>query len=174
LLLILLTSYLFIASVSSFAIVVLLAFFRIQHVIKLIEDHFKERDGEFSSRSEVFYYFLSAGYIFAYVFFLKTRQPSLSSVPIIFLSIETVYYIYSIFENIWVLRRYRKNFWKNTFTVPNTKKGNQCPVCLADIWSGRMTSCGHVFHSECLVRCLRQSSVCPMCRSVVIAKTSCK
>ncbi|XP_056004655.1 E3 ubiquitin-protein ligase hrd-like protein 1 [Ostrea edulis] len=174
LLLIFLTSYLVIASASSFAIIILLAFFRIQLVIKSIEKKFKERYGEFSTRSELFYYFLSAGYICAYVFFVKTSQPPLFSIPIIFLSIETVYYIYLIFENIWVLRRYRENFWKNTFTVPNTKKGNQCPVCLADIWSGRMTSCGHVFHSDCLVRCLRQSSVCPMCRSVVIGNKKCK
>uniref|UniRef100_K1PVJ8 Putative RING-H2 finger protein ATL2D n=1 Tax=Magallana gigas TaxID=29159 RepID=K1PVJ8_MAGGI len=65
----------------------------------------------------------------------------------------------------------RHNFWKNTTAIPKSKRGEQCPVCLADIWTGRVTSCGHVFHSGCLARCLNQSSVCPMCRSNIGAIT---
>ncbi|XP_062578400.1 uncharacterized protein LOC134240312 [Saccostrea cucullata] len=167
LLIILSTSYLHSNSVSSFAITLLLTFFRIQYVIKTVEGKLKEKDGELLSRSEIYYCLLSVLYIGAYAFFIKTSKHNLFSVPMIFLSIETLYYIYIIFENIWILRGHKQNFWRNTTSIPKNRKGEQCPVCLAEIWSGRMTSCSHVFHSSCLVRCLRQSSMCPMCRSVI-------
>ncbi|CAJ1400386.1 unnamed protein product [Effrenium voratum] len=41
-----------------------------------------------------------------------------------------------------------------------------CAICLEqqpDI----VTACGHVFHRECLARCLQQSGQCPMCRQVI-------
>ncbi|XP_061169986.1 uncharacterized protein LOC133179207 [Saccostrea echinata] len=167
LLIILFTSYLHSTSVSSFAITLLMTFFRIQYVIKTIEGKLKEKDGDLLNRSEIYYCLLSAFYIGAYAFFIKTSQRNLLSVPMVFLSIETLYYIYIIFENIWILRGHKQNFWRNTTTIPKNRRGEQCPVCLAEIWSGRMTSCSHVFHSSCLVRCLRQSPVCPMCRSVI-------
>uniref|UniRef100_A0A8W8IML4 RING-type domain-containing protein n=1 Tax=Magallana gigas TaxID=29159 RepID=A0A8W8IML4_MAGGI len=90
---------------------------------------------------------------------------------VLFLSIETVFYLYTILRHLWILRSDRHNFWKNTTAIPKSKRGEQCPVCLADIWTGRVTSCGHVFHSGCLARCLNQSSVCPMCRSNIGAIT---
>ena len=41
-----------------------------------------------------------------------------------------------------------------------------CSICLNDMLSDLIvTSCGHVYHSECLINCLKNKSVCPNCRT---------
>ena len=43
--------------------------------------------------------------------------------------------------------------------------GEQCPVCLEEGPTRVTVACGHAFHSHCLVRCLEESTNCPMCRT---------
>ncbi|GLV44662.1 TRC8 ring finger protein [Carabus blaptoides fortunei] len=40
-----------------------------------------------------------------------------------------------------------------------------CAVCLSDMKTARITSCGHYFHGECLRNCLRTSNQCPLCKT---------
>lgn len=164
--LVLVTSYMHCSSIPFFITISLMTFFRINIVIKSVEKKIKHQDNyDLCGRLEVFYFLLLICCVGAYIFFVKLTHLHLFSVQVLFLSIETVFYLYTILGHLWILRSDRHNFWKNTTAIPKSKKGEQCPVCLADIWTGRVTSCGHVFHSGCLARCLNQSSVCPMCRS---------
>lgn len=39
-----------------------------------------------------------------------------------------------------------------------------CAVCLMPLRSARVTPCHHLFHADCLRRCLGSSDVCPMCK----------
>lgn len=39
-----------------------------------------------------------------------------------------------------------------------------CAVCLAPMGRARVTPCHHLFHADCLRRCLSNSDVCPMCK----------
>lgn len=39
-----------------------------------------------------------------------------------------------------------------------------CAVCLADMKSARVTPCQHLFHADCLRRCLQTSNFCPLCK----------
>ncbi|KAJ1528399.1 hypothetical protein ONE63_006814 [Megalurothrips usitatus] len=39
-----------------------------------------------------------------------------------------------------------------------------CAVCLASMQRARVTPCQHLFHAECLRRCLSSSDVCPICK----------
>lgn len=163
--LVLLTSYFYCSSLMSLVVILFMTLFRIQCVAISIERKIKYYDNyDILSRVEIYYLLLSLCYVGAYVFFVRSTHLLKTSVPMIYLSVETSNYIYLILKHVSVLRSHRQNFWRNTSIIPKSKKGEQCPVCLADIWIGRVTSCGHVFHSGCLARCLHQSSVCPMCR----------
>ncbi|XP_045131331.1 uncharacterized protein LOC123516203 isoform X1 [Portunus trituberculatus] len=39
-----------------------------------------------------------------------------------------------------------------------------CAVCLAPMSSARVTPCYHLFHGDCLRRCLKESNKCPICQ----------
>lgn len=43
---------------------------------------------------------------------------------------------------------------------------DNCAICLAEA-PDIVTACGHVFHRECVARCLQESSKCPICRQVL-------
>jgi hypothetical protein len=45
----------------------------------------------------------------------------------------------------------------------------ECPVCLEEIGANNVvtTECGHTFHLSCMLKNLRNSEKCPMCRAVV-------
>jgi len=47
-----------------------------------------------------------------------------------------------------------------------------CAVCLSQMSTpmGRVTPCQHVFHAECLRRCLLQSSLCPLCKRELLSQ----
>ena len=55
------------------------------------------------------------------------------------------------------------------------RAGFQCPICLVKFVQAssdnqvegsavRLSRCGHTFHSECLLRWLKHTNSCPMCR----------
>mmetsp|Transcript_69483 Transcript_69483/g.175173 ORF Transcript_69483/g.175173 Transcript_69483/m.175173 type:complete len:225 (+) Transcript_69483:51-725(+) len=46
--------------------------------------------------------------------------------------------------------------------------GGRCAICLEPVWPGRaiaITSCGHVFHMQCLSRA--DTRTCPQCRALI-------
>ena len=44
-----------------------------------------------------------------------------------------------------------------------------CPICYDDIGSNSaQTQCGHVFHTECLLRSSQENVNCPMCRTEIV------
>ncbi|XP_054716247.1 RING finger protein 145 homolog [Uloborus diversus] len=42
-----------------------------------------------------------------------------------------------------------------------------CAICLQGMSSARVTPCHHIFHGDCLRRCLRERPTCPMCKYVL-------
>ncbi|KAI1303760.1 hypothetical protein HDE_02219 [Halotydeus destructor] len=50
------------------------------------------------------------------------------------------------------------------------KKDDVCSVCLTPMtWKTRVTSCGHLFHSDCLRLCLKMNySQCPICKKLLL------
>lgn len=44
-----------------------------------------------------------------------------------------------------------------------------CAVCLLPMnWKARITPCHHLFHSDCLRKCLKQNfQICPICKQTL-------
>jgi DNA repair protein RAD5 len=42
-----------------------------------------------------------------------------------------------------------------------------CSICLEDIVDGSITSCGHIYCSECIKTCLKYKKICPMCKKTL-------
>jgi len=49
------------------------------------------------------------------------------------------------------------------------KHDDVCAVCLYFMSSARVTPCFHFFHADCLRRCLRESSKCPICHYEILS-----
>lgn len=68
-----------------------------------------------------------------------------------------------------VFRGERNSVAHGYYNIGNTK----CPICLERMESAKRLSCGHIFHSECLLEWVKESAnaacTCPMCRSDFIA-----
>jgi hypothetical protein len=63
------------------------------------------------------------------------------------------------------------NTVKPIFALPCNTKIDECAVCMDDISEMiniTVTTCGHVFHSSCLIRCLTNNGDCPLCRNELI------
>ncbi|KFM73798.1 E3 ubiquitin-protein ligase RNF139-like [Stegodyphus dumicola] len=45
-----------------------------------------------------------------------------------------------------------------------SERDDVCAVCLQSMRRARVTPCKHMFHGECLRRCLKQQTICPMCK----------
>lgn len=48
-----------------------------------------------------------------------------------------------------------------------TERGDTaCPVCLDDmrLFTARITPCSHIFHGQCLRKCIIQFAQCPLCK----------
>ncbi|XP_065167314.1 E3 ubiquitin-protein ligase hrd-like protein 1 isoform X2 [Atheta coriaria] len=56
-----------------------------------------------------------------------------------------------------------------SFKVANEKDLSQwddiCAVCLERMSKARITPCNHLFHPQCLKRCLQTSMQCPLCKN---------
>lgn len=65
----------------------------------------------------------------------------------------------------WLSNEYPKYCFDESDRV-----GHQCPICLVKFSEGidakavRLPTCGHTYHSECLIRWLNKTSSCPLCR----------
>lgn len=47
-----------------------------------------------------------------------------------------------------------------------------CAICLQTLDRARMTPCNHLFHADCLRKCLQVSNKCPYCKAVILEITS--
>lgn len=43
-----------------------------------------------------------------------------------------------------------------------------CAICLNSMTHARRTSCGHIFHAQCLRSCLKVSTKCPLCKAEIV------
>lgn len=58
-----------------------------------------------------------------------------------------------------MLNRYRKA------TLQEIQRFDDvCAVCLCSMTKARVTPCSHLFHADCLRRCLKTVDTCPMCK----------
>jgi (p)ppGpp synthase/HD superfamily hydrolase len=48
------------------------------------------------------------------------------------------------------------------------RQDDVCPICLSDIRTHVITSCCHHYCGDCIIRWLKSSSKCPVCREPVI------
>lgn len=44
-----------------------------------------------------------------------------------------------------------------------------CAVCLSSMTLARVTPCNHLFHGDCLRKCLKASNQCPICKRILIS-----
>lgn len=87
--LVLITSYIHCSSKPFFIIILLMTFFRINIVIKLVEKKIKHQDDyDLCGRMEVFYFILSFCCVGAYIYIVKFTHLHLFSVQVLFLSID--------------------------------------------------------------------------------------
>jgi len=60
---------------------------------------------------------------------------------------------------------------KPIFALPCNTKIDECAICMDNIdemINITVTTCGHVYHSSCLIRCLTSNGDCPLCRNQLI------
>lgn len=53
------------------------------------------------------------------------------------------------------------------------KPKEECPICLEEISEDKnftVTSCGHKFHTSCLLKCIKNNNSCPFCRKELVEK----
>ena len=66
-----------------------------------------------------------------------------------------------------MLRRYRKA------TLQEIQRFDDvCAVCLCNMTKARITPCSHLFHADCLRRCLKTVDTCPICKRQLKCDTS--
>ena len=58
------------------------------------------------------------------------------------------------------------DFFETTIDTIKSSSIHNCPICLTER-PNVITHCGHVFCRGCIVRCLKQCNLCPVCKSVV-------
>jgi hypothetical protein len=53
--------------------------------------------------------------------------------------------------------------------IETEKQEDGCPICLEPIQTAACTTaCGHQFHSACVLRSVRSSPLCPLCRTPLV------
>ncbi|XP_034177547.1 uncharacterized protein LOC117602992 [Osmia lignaria lignaria] len=66
-----------------------------------------------------------------------------------------------------MLNRYRKA------TLQEIQRFDDvCAVCLCNMTKARITPCSHLFHADCLRRCLKTGDTCPICKRQLKCDTS--
>ncbi|XP_040564210.1 uncharacterized protein [Lepeophtheirus salmonis] len=58
---------------------------------------------------------------------------------------------------------------RHGFPVPTFEQlesyGTECPICMDTMsTAGRILPCKHIFHSFCIMKCMKSSRLCPVCR----------
>jgi hypothetical protein len=74
---------------------------------------------------------------------------------------------------IWVaqeVRTYLRNFTalsQEEEVVVSVDDGTECCICYEGIVEGKMLSCGHIYHKECIDEWFKEKRICPYCRHKV-------
>ena len=90
-----------------------------------------------------------------------------SSEPLIW--VFTSFYIMGF---IWVaqeVRIYLKNVRevKDEEVIIKVEIETECCICYEGVIEGKMLSCGHIYHKECIDEWFKEKRICPYCRTEV-------
>ena len=73
---------------------------------------------------------------------------------------------------IWIvqeLRTYFRNFTQlpqeEPLHVVKVDEGVECCICYEGVVEGKMLSCGHIYHKECIDEWFKEKKICPYCRA---------
>ena len=56
----------------------------------------------------------------------------------------------------------------SSFYVSEPRRGDiECCICYEEIVEGKMLSCGHIYHKECIDEWFKEKRICPYCRHKV-------
>ncbi len=73
---------------------------------------------------------------------------------------------------IWVAQEVR-TYFKNFTRLPQNEEeviikvddGIECCICYEGVVEGKMLSCGHIYHKECIDTWFNEKKICPYCRA---------
>lgn len=73
---------------------------------------------------------------------------------------------------IWVAQEAR-TYFKNFTELPQNEEeiivvvdeGVECCICYEVVVEGKMLSCGHIYHKECIDEWFKEKKICPYCRA---------
>ncbi|CAI2729272.1 unnamed protein product [Schistosoma spindalis] len=65
----------------------------------------------------------------------------------------------------------RMNDLVNPSKIQLERYGDTCPICFAEmtITTAKITRCGHLYHSECLIQWMKHKLTCPICQSDLLS-----
>ena len=73
---------------------------------------------------------------------------------------------------IWIVqevRTYLRNFTRlphnEELHVVKVDKHVECCICYEGVVEGKMLSCGHIYHKECIDEWFKEKKICPYCRA---------
>ncbi len=103
--------------------------------------------------------------------------------------ITTIYLVFSVMSSdpliavfalfymmgfIWVAQEVRSYLRKFTQIPQNEEEviikvdeGVECCICYEGIVEGKMLSCGHIYHKECIDTWFKEKKICPYCRNII-------
>ncbi|CAH8290213.1 unnamed protein product [Schistosoma turkestanicum] len=76
---------------------------------------------------------------------------------------------------VWMKWRLLCTKRMNDLVNPNKlqleRYGDTCPICFAEmtITTAKITRCGHLYHSECLIQWMKHKLTCPICQSDLLS-----
>ena len=58
---------------------------------------------------------------------------------------------------------------KEYISLNKAKRNDECCICLDDIYNKKIVKlkCGHIFHKSCLIKSMKNTKLCPYCRSEI-------
>ena len=73
---------------------------------------------------------------------------------------------------MWVAQEVR-SYFKNFTQLPQNDEeviikvddGAECCICYEGVVEGKMLSCGHIYHKECIDTWFNEKKICPYCRA---------
>uniref|UniRef100_T1INZ9 RING-type domain-containing protein n=1 Tax=Strigamia maritima TaxID=126957 RepID=T1INZ9_STRMM len=103
----------------------------------------------------------SSFFLFPAIYYLKFKLVCVA----FYLNIWLMYR--ALIKTEWAaLKKERKLLEKYRYATWNEVKARDdvCAVCLQSMRFARVTPCGHIFHGDCLRRCMKERFSCPMCK----------
>jgi len=102
---------------------------------------------------------------------IKTIETYTSKIEKLDTTNQAYHMVKKSFENIIAESNYMLSVLnKLANTELNDESENNCSICLEDITDGSVTTCGHIYCSECIKNCLKYKMLCPMCKKPLTHK----